>query len=102
MNYNAYYGFKKVASRLNSISVEDYMRWQYEYALLDDDVSNYERYFGNYQDIDLYAGQPSTDWFNQVFGHIGKVFNHDLTVSGAVTDSNIRFLMPVSGAVRSC
>ena len=82
VNYNAYYGFKKVASRLNSISVEDYMRWQYEYALLDDDVSNYERYFGNYQDIDLYAGQPSTDWFNQVFGHIGKVFNHDLTVSG--------------------
>lgn len=82
VNYNAYYGFKKVASRLNSITVEDYMKWQYEYALLADRVDNYERYFGNYQDIDLYAGQPSTDWFNQVFGHIGKVFNHDLTVTG--------------------
>jgi len=82
VNYNAYYGFKKVASRLNSISVEDYMKWQYEYALLADRLDNYERYFGNYQDIDLYAGQPSTDWFNQVFGHIGKVFNHDLNVAG--------------------
>lgn len=82
VNYNAYYGFKKVANRLNSISVEDYMKWQYEYALLDDNLSKYERYFGNYQDIDLYSGQPSTNWFDQVFGHIGKVFNHDLSVTG--------------------
>jgi TonB-linked SusC/RagA family outer membrane protein len=82
VSYNAYYGFKKVANRLTSLTVEDYMKWQYEYALLADDLSKYERYFGNYQDIDLYTGQPSTDWFNQVFGHIGKVFNHDLTVSG--------------------
>ncbi|MFZ2285490.1 MAG: TonB-dependent receptor [Bacteroidales bacterium] len=82
VNYNAYYGFKKVANRLTSISVEDYMKWQYEYALLDNNLSKYQRYFGNYQDIDLYSGQPSTDWFNQVFGHIGKVFNHDLNVAG--------------------
>ncbi|MEZ4997389.1 MAG: TonB-dependent receptor plug domain-containing protein [Bacteroidales bacterium] len=92
VNYNAYYGFKKVANRLNTISVEDYMKWQYEYALLADRVDNYERYFGNYQDIDLYAGQPSTDWFNQVFGHIGKVFNHDLNIAGEVTGSSTRDL----------
>ncbi|MBE0677496.1 MAG: TonB-dependent receptor [Bacteroidales bacterium] len=82
VNYNAYYGFKKVANHLNSVSVEDYMKWQYEYALLADRVDNYERYFGNYQDIDLYSGQPSTNWFDQVFGHIGKVFNHDLSITG--------------------
>lgn len=82
VNYNAYYGMKKVASHLNSVTVEDYMKWQYEYALLADNLENYERYFGNYQDIDLYAGQPTTNWFDQVFGHIGKVFNHDLNVTG--------------------
>ena len=82
VSYNAYYGMKKVSSHLNSITVEDYMKWQYEYALLADNLENYERSFGNFQDIDLYAGQPATNWFDQVFGHIGKVFNHDLNVTG--------------------
>jgi TonB-linked SusC/RagA family outer membrane protein len=82
VNYNAYYGFKKVANHLNSLGVEDYVKWQYEYALLSDNVDNYEKYFGLYQDIDLYNGQPSINWFDQIFGHIGKTFNHDLTISG--------------------
>jgi TonB-linked SusC/RagA family outer membrane protein len=81
-NYNAYYGFKKVADHLTSLSVEDYMKWQYEYALLADNVSEYEKYFGMYEDIDLYQGQPSTNWYDQVFGHLGKTFNQDLNISG--------------------
>ena len=95
VNYNAYYGFKKVSRQLTTLSVEDYMRWQYEYALLDDDVSNYERYFGNYQDIDLYAGQPSINWFDQVFGHIGQVFNHDLNITGG--SDNFKYSVSYAG-----
>jgi len=82
VNYNAYYGFKKVADHLNSLGVEDYFKWQYEYALLADKVATYEKYFGLYQDIDLYSGQPSTNWYDQVFGHIGKTFNQDLSITG--------------------
>jgi TonB-linked SusC/RagA family outer membrane protein len=82
VNYNAYYGFKKVADHLNSLGVEDYVKWQYEYALLADNLDNYEKYFGLYQDIDLFNGQPSTKWYDQVFGHVGKTFNHDLSISG--------------------
>ncbi len=82
VSYNAYYGFKKVANQLNTLSVEDYVNWQYEYALLADNLDNYEKFFGAYQDIDLYNGQPGINWYEQVFGHIGKTFNHDLTVTG--------------------
>jgi len=82
VNYNAYYGFKKVANELTSLGVEDYVHWQYEYALLADNLENYEKFFGVYQDIDLYNGQPGINWFEQVFGHIGKTFNHDLTITG--------------------
>jgi len=82
VNYNAYYGFKKVADHLKSLSVEDYIKWQYEYALLSDNLSNYEKYFGLYRDIDLYAGQPGTNWYDQIFGHIGKTFNQDLSITG--------------------
>ncbi|OFY67093.1 MAG: SusC/RagA family protein [Bacteroidetes bacterium RBG_13_43_22] len=82
VNYNTYYGFKKVADHLTSLGVEDYVKWQYEYALLSDNLDNYEKYFGLYQDIDLFSGQPSTKWYDQIFGHIGKTFNHDLNVTG--------------------
>lgn len=95
VNYNAYYGFKKVAKRLSSLSVEDYVKWQYEYALLADELEDYHKYFGLYQDIDLFAGQPSTDWFNQVFGHIGSTFNQDLSIAGG--SGKFRYLFSYAG-----
>ncbi len=82
VSYNAYYGFKKVANQLNTLSVEDYVNWQYEYALLADRLDSYEKFFGSYQDIDLYNGQPGINWYEQVFGHVGTTFNHDLTITG--------------------
>src|SRR5450759_641949 len=82
VNYNAYYGFKKVADHLKSLNVEDYIKWQYEYALLSDNLTNYEKYFGLYQDCLLYSGQPSTNWYDQVFGRTGKTFNQDLSITG--------------------
>ncbi|MHC1704215.1 MAG: SusC/RagA family TonB-linked outer membrane protein [Tenuifilaceae bacterium] len=82
VNYNSYYGFKKFANRLNSLSVNDYVHWQYENALLVDDLPSYEKYFGQYQDIDLYANQPANDWYSQVFGRIGNTLNHDLNING--------------------
>ena len=82
VNYNSYYGFKKVANRLSSLSVDDYVHWQYENALLAKDLPSYEKYFGQYQDIDLYANQPANDWYKQVFGRIGNTYNQDLSISG--------------------
>ena len=82
VNYNAYYGFKKVANHLNSLGVEDYVKWQYEYALLSNNLTNYEKFFGLYQDIDLFAGQPSTNWYDQIFGRIGNTFSQDLSITG--------------------
>lgn len=82
VSYNAYYGLKKVSNQLTSLGVEDYVNWQYEFALLADNLDNYEKFFGQYQDIDLYNGQPSINWFEQIFGHIGQTFNHDLTITG--------------------
>jgi TonB-dependent starch-binding outer membrane protein SusC len=82
VSYNSYYGFKKVADKLTTLNVQDYVKWQYEYALLSDNLENYNTYFGQFQDIDLYNNQPATDWYEQVFGRIGKTFNQDLTING--------------------
>jgi TonB-linked SusC/RagA family outer membrane protein len=85
VSYNVYSGFKNIANTLNTLSVEDFVNWQYELANLrneEDNLESYERYFGKYQDIDLYAGQVGNDWMEQVYGRTGRVFNHDLSVRG--------------------
>lgn len=85
VSYNSYLGFKKIAKTLNTIEPYDYVNWQYEYAVLDnevDELDSYEKYYGSYQDIDLYKGQPGNNWQEQVYGRTGEVFNHDLSIRG--------------------
>lgn len=90
VNYNAYYAWKTMSKKLKTLSSGDYVKWQYERAMLDqnsskpDDInpSDYTKYFGNYQDIDLYDNVDAIDWQDQVFGRTGHTFNHNLSISG--------------------
>ncbi len=82
ISYNNFTGFKQIARTLNVLGPEDYVNWQYEYAVLRDNLSSYENFFGAYQDRDLYAGQRGNDWQKQVYGRTGKVFSHDLSFRG--------------------
>ena len=86
VNYNAYYGFKKIAKTLDVLDPEDYVKWQYEYAALRNskDLSSYEKYFGKYEDMDLYNGVKGNNWQDQVYGRTGKTFNHSLNITGGV------------------
>jgi TonB-dependent starch-binding outer membrane protein SusC len=95
VSYGAYYGFKKVENRLNTISIPDYVKWQYEYAMLSDNLTNYEKVFGKYQDIDLFDGKTGTNWFDQIFGHIGTTFNQDLSINGG--SDKFRFMFSYGG-----
>ncbi|WP_340111377.1 SusC/RagA family TonB-linked outer membrane protein [Maribellus mangrovi] len=94
VSYNVYSGFKKIANTLDRLGVEDFVNWQYELAVLRngmDDLTSFEKYFGYYQDIDLYAGQTGNDWMEQVYGRTGRVFNHDLSVRGGSEKFNYNF-----------
>jgi len=85
VSYNNYYGLKKIAKTLDVLDVEDYVRWQYEYAVLEDgmdELDSYEKFFGSYQDIDLFSGLQGNNWQKQVYGRTGNVFNHDLSIRG--------------------
>lgn len=64
LSYNAYFGIKKIAKTLDVLSPYDYASWQYELAALksNDAIENYNSFFGNYQDIDLYRNIPYNDW----------------------------------------
>jgi len=85
VSYNAYYGVKKIANTLDVLDPEDYVKWQYEYSLLDngaDQMDSYHNYFGLFQDIDLYEGVKGNNWQEQIYGRTGTVFSNDLNLSG--------------------
>lgn len=82
VNFNTFAGFKRIAKTLDVLEPQDYVKWQYEYAMLRDDITSFEDYFGTFSDIDLYAGLKGNDWQRQVYGRTGKVFSNDLSVRG--------------------
>lgn len=99
VNYNAYYAWKQMSKKLNTLSSKDYVKWQYERAMLDQNSSkpneinpsDYTKYFGNYQDIDLYDNVEAIDWQDQVFGRTGHTFNHNLSISGGSDKTKYAF-----------
>jgi len=90
VSFNTYGGFKRIEKTLSVLKPADYVKWQYEFALLNNqgnsnDVINpqsYTRYFGLYQDMDLYNNQPGNNWQKQMFGRIGNVLNQNLNIRG--------------------
>lgn len=86
-NFNLFYGASSIAKTVDVLEADDYVKWQYEYALLRNNgavnpTESYERYFGLWQDYDLYKGQPSIDWQNQIYGRMGQVESRDLSIRG--------------------
>lgn len=82
INFNAFTGIKRLADKLDVLSPYDYASFQYERALLNKDTANYTKYFGNFQDIDMYKDIASNDWQDIVFGRTGTTYNQNLSISG--------------------
>ncbi len=82
LNYSAFGGIRNLADRLDVLEPLDYAKFQYELSLLTRKPENYTKYFGNYQDIDLYAHVPGNDWQDLVFGRTGNTFNQTISLSG--------------------
>lgn len=82
VSYNAYYSWKKIANTMDVLDPYDYAKWQYELALLKDDLTSYEQYFGKYEDMDMYQNIHYNDWQDLTFGRTGHTFNHNLNISG--------------------
>ncbi len=82
VGYNAYVGWKKIAKTLDVLSPYDYASWQYEHAMLQGKPEAYTKFFGNYQDMDLYKEVGANDWQDQIFGRTGFTFNQNLNING--------------------
>lgn len=98
VSFNMFYGMKTMANDIDVLPVGDFVKWQYEYAMLSQTdktiVSNptsYTKFFGNWADHDLYNGVKGTDWQKQIYGRRGEVNSRDLGIRGGNDKLNYNF-----------
>jgi TonB-linked SusC/RagA family outer membrane protein len=92
VNYNGYVGIKKITKQLDVLDPYEFVNLQYEQAALRDKVSsNYEEYFGIYDDMDMYKYMKGTNWQNEIFGNTGHSSNHSLSLNGGTKQASFNF-----------
>lgn len=93
VSYNAFYSVKKIAKKLDVLGVSDFVNWQYELEMLKNngDPKNYEKYFGAFQDMDMYDGVKGNNWQDQVYGRTGHVFSQNLGITGGSEKTTYAF-----------
>ncbi|MEP7095413.1 MAG: SusC/RagA family TonB-linked outer membrane protein, partial [Flavobacterium sp.] len=98
VSFNMFYGMKTMAKQIDVLSPDDYTKWQYEYALLSQtgtkvasNPESYTKYFGNWEDQDMYKGVKGDNWQKQIFGRTGEVQSRDLGIRGGNDKLNYNF-----------
>ncbi|WNM17747.1 SusC/RagA family TonB-linked outer membrane protein [Flavobacterium capsici] len=82
VSYNNFIGFKKLANSIDVLPVQDFVKWQYEYALLYNDQPSFDDVFGTWDNVSQYNGAKGTNWQKEIYGKTGTVQNHDLGIRG--------------------
>lgn len=112
ISYNGYGQARTLPRKLEVLSPYQYVLAQYEYARLrsQTDVDNFTKYFGVYDDLELYKNQQGTDWQEKLFGSPKLSQQHDLSITGGtaktkigltLTNNKDQGLMPGSGYLRN-
>lgn len=84
VSYNGYFQGKELSKRLDVLDPYEYVMYNYEKAVLggEDDIKNFERTFGVYEDLDLYKYQKGIDWQEDMFGNTVLSQQHNLSITG--------------------
>ncbi len=92
LSYDGYVGFKNITKKLDVLSPYQFVQKQYERATWNNAVaSEYEKYFGSYEDIDLYNYKNGTNWQDETFGRTGFQQNHSVALSGGTKQLKYNF-----------
>lgn len=85
VSLGAQFGWKKIAKELQMMNPYEYVQYQYE---LDPQTTtgqggtSFNKYYGMYDDLDIYKGDKGTNWQDEVFGRTGNQQSYNISVSG--------------------
>ena len=86
VSYNGFYQAKYLPSdrKYEVLSPYEFTLANYEYARLTSDAAtrNFERFFGVYDDLELYKNKRPTDWQDELFGNATPSQYHNVSISG--------------------
>lgn len=114
ITYNGYLQMKTLPAnrKYDVLSPYEYVMAQYEYTRLrsDADLRNFTKFFGNYDDLELYKDKKPTDWQDELFGNPQLSQLHNISISGgndmtklnlSITNNNDEGLLVGSGYKRT-
>jgi len=95
ISYNAYGQGKKFPRKLEVLSPYEYALAQYEYAMLrgatSSEMNTFTKFFGVYDDLELYKYQKGTDWQEEMFGRPVMSQQHNLSLTGGTEKTRLGF-----------
>lgn len=91
VSYTGWGQARTLPKKLKVLSPYEYVLAQYEYARVrsQTDVDNFTRYFGVYEDLELYKYQKGTDWQEELFGNPSMSQQHSLSVTGGTAKTKM-------------
>jgi TonB-linked SusC/RagA family outer membrane protein len=94
ISYNGFAQFKNLPMerKYDVLDPYEFVMMNYEKAIMDSeaDLRSFERYFGKYDDLELYQYKRPTDWQQELFGQSQLSHSHNLSVSGGTEKTKIR------------
>jgi len=91
VNYNIFSGVKRIAKTIDVLRPTDYVKWQYEFASLKNDIPSFDQFFGTWQNSNQYNNVQPIDWQREIYGRLGEVVSQDLSVRGGSDKMNFNF-----------
>lgn len=93
ISYNGYGQMRTLPRKLDVLSPYEFVLAQYEYAKIrsQSDVDNFTKYFGVYDDLELYKSQKGTDWQDELFGNPAISQQHNFSITGGTDKTKLSF-----------
>ncbi|WP_276501839.1 SusC/RagA family TonB-linked outer membrane protein [Terrimonas pollutisoli] len=84
ISYNGFMQSRNLPKKLDVLSPYEFVLAQHEFAKLrgQSEVDNLTKYFGAYDDLELYKYQQGTDWQEVLFGSAPLSQQHNLSITG--------------------
>jgi TonB-dependent starch-binding outer membrane protein SusC len=93
VSYNGFVQFRTLPKnrKYEVLSPYEYVMANYEYnkLLSDANVKSFEKFFGKYDDLELYKNKKATDWQDELFGDPRVSQYHNLSLSGGTEKTKL-------------
>src|SRR5690606_10398618 len=94
-SYNNYFQGKYMPKELGVLSPYEFTLLQYEYGLVrgttSSEYTNFKKFFGEYEDLELYKYQAGTNWQRELFGGAIRSAQHNFSLSGGSEKTKLSF-----------